>query len=70
MKKKRMRVDPFALGAFVILVLILVGFASGRADSESDDAEYCQMVLEKRWPDFRGSYHQDCQPNQTPASPR
>ena len=70
MKKKRMRVDPFALGAFVILVLILVGFASGRADSESDDAEYCQMVLEKRWPDFRSSYHRDCQPNQTPASPR
>ena len=70
MKKKRLRVDPFALGAFVILVLILVGFASGRADSESDDAEYCQMVREKRWPDFRGSYHRDCQPNQTPASPR
>ena len=70
MKKTRMRVDPFALGAFVILVLILVGFASSRADSESDDAEYCQMVREKRWPDFRGSYHRDCQPNQTPASPR
>ena len=70
MKKKCMRVDPFALGAFVILVLILVGFASGRADSESDDAEYCQMVSEKRWPDFRGSYHRDCQPNQTPARPR
>ena len=70
MKKKRLRVDPFALGAFVILVLILVGFASGRADSEKDDQEYCRMVAEKRWPDYRGSYHRDCQPNQTPPSPR
>ena len=70
MKKKRMRVDPFAMAAVLILLLILAGFASGRDDSEKDDQEYCRMVGEKRWPDFRGSYHRDCQPSQTPASPR
>ena len=70
MKKKRMRVDPFAIAAVLILLLILAGFASGWADGEKDDQEYCRMVNEKRWPDFRGSYHRDCQPNQTPSSSR
>ena len=23
-----------------------------------------------RWPDYRGSYLRDCQPNQTPSNPR
>ena len=70
MKKKHMRVDPFAVAAVLILLLILAGFARGRADREKDDQEYCRMVAEKRWPDYRGSYHRDCQPNQTPPSPR
>ena len=70
MKKKHMRVDPFAIAAVLILLLILAGFASGWADGEKDDQEYCRMVYEKRWPDFRGSYLRDCQPNQTPSSPR
>ncbi len=70
MKKKRTRVDPFAMAAVLILLLILAGFASGRDDSEKDDQEYCRMVAEKRWPDYRGSYHRDCQPNQTPSNPR
>ena len=70
MKKKHMRVDPFAVAAVLILLLILAGFARGRADREKDYQEYCRMVAEKRWPDYRGSYHRDCQPNQTPPSPR
>ena len=31
---------------------------------------YPRMVAEKRWPDYRGSYHRDCQPNQPPPSSR
>lgn len=65
----RYSIDPFALGAFLLIALVIVGFASGKADAEKDDQEYCQMVREKRWPDYRGTYAQDCQ-GETQAKPR
>ena len=64
------RIDPFTATVLLLLAILVVGFAVGRNDAALYDEEYCRMVSEKRWPDYRGTFQQECQPTKTPSKPR
>ena len=64
------RIDPFTATVLLLLAILVVGFAVGRNDATLDDEMYCRMVSEKRWPDYRGTFQQECQPIKTPSKPR
>ena len=55
------RLEAFALG----IALFIVFGAVGRWDFEAeqaDHAHYCEMVKAGHWPDYQGTYRNECQP--------
>lgn len=45
-------------------VFLLMGLM-GRMDYEdakAEEANYCEMVKAKLWPDYRGTYRRECRP--------
>ena len=52
----------YRMAAIMAAILLLLGIV-GRMDLEAadeDQAQYCEMVKAKLWPDFRGTYRKEC----------
>lgn len=52
----------YRMAAILSAILLLLGIV-GRMDleaAEDDQAQYCEMVKGKLWPDFRGIYRTEC----------
>lgn len=44
----------------VFLLLGLMGHMDYE-DAKAEEANYCEMVKAKLWPDYRGTYRRECQ---------
>jgi hypothetical protein len=46
--------------AIVLLMLYALVSYMDWEDTQADQAHYCEMVKAKTWPDYRGTYRQEC----------
>lgn len=50
-----------AVATIIILLLAAVG-GQDYADAQRDAAVYCERVADGSWPDYKGTYKQECKP--------
>lgn len=48
--------------AAIVALLALYGLAGAMDydDQQAEQAQYCEMVRERLWPDYRGTYRAEC----------
>ena len=46
-------------GIMLLLALCMVG-SMDYEDQQTEQAQYCEMVKAKLWPDYRGTYRKEC----------
>lgn len=52
----------YRIAALLVALVLLLGIAGhfDYEDKQVDQAQYCEMVKAKLWPDFRGIYRKEC----------
>ena len=58
---------PQGIAAIAILLLVSLALIGGQDAEEQERAhsEYCAMVEQKKWPDFKGVYDEHCSRTKT-----
>lgn len=61
---------PQGFAAIAILLLVCLALIGGQDAEEQQRAqdEYCAMVEQKKWPDFKGIYDEHCNSLQIPGN--
>lgn len=52
----------YRIAALLVALVLLLGIVGhfDYEDQQADQAQYCEMVKAKLWPDFRGTYRKEC----------
>ena len=52
----------YRMAAILAALVLLFGLAGHMdyEDQEAEEAQYCDMVKAKLWPDYKGIYRQSC----------
>jgi hypothetical protein len=52
----------FRIAALLVALVLLLGLVGhfDYQDQEAEEAQYCDMVKAKLWPDYKGIYRQSC----------
>jgi len=52
----------YRIAALLVALLLLLGLVGhfDYQDSIAEEAQYCDMVKAKLWPDYKGIYRQSC----------
>lgn len=52
----------YRIAALLVVLLLLLGLVGhfDYQDQEAEEAQYCDMVKAKLWPDYKGIYRQSC----------